>query len=212
MSAGSDAPVITVMTVDDHPFLREGLAAILNGRHDIKLVAEVGDGIEAVEKFREVRPDITLMDLQMPRLGGIDAITQIRSEFPAARIIVLTTYEGDAQALRALKAGAVGYLLKSSARKELVETIRNVHAGRRHIPPAIAQEIAFRVTEEPLSDREIAVLQLVAAGNANKRIAWRLSVSEDTVKAHMKSIFGKLDAEDRAHAVAMALKRGIIAL
>ncbi|MBP2277793.1 MULTISPECIES: response regulator transcription factor [Sphingomonas] len=200
------------MIVDDHPVLRIGISTIIEGQEDMKLVGEATNGAEALEQFRALRPDVTLMDLQMPRMSGVDAITAIRAESENARIIVLTTYAGDAQAMRALKAGAVGYLLKSTVRKDLLDTIRAVHAGRRHIPPEIAQEIAFHAADETLSEREIAVLSNVAAGKANKEIAWALAISEDTVKAHMRSIFAKLDVGDRTQAVTAALRRGIIEL
>ncbi|KTE16710.1 response regulator [Sphingopyxis sp. H115] len=212
MPLRKSARAIRVMTVDDHPMLRDGLASLLRVEPDMELVAEASNGLEAIERFRAVRPDVTLMDLQMPEFGGVDAIKAIRSEFPAARIVVLTTYAGDSQAARALRAGAVGYLLKSAVRKDLLETIRAVHAGQRRIPPEIAHEIAVHLGDEELSEREIAVLELAAGGNANKQIAWQLSISEDTVKAHMKSIFAKLGAADRTHAVAIAAKRGIITI
>lgn len=211
MAGPGEGDPITIMTVDDHAILRDGLAAILKGQPDMRLVAEASNGAEAVAQYRIHRPQVTLMDLQMPVMSGVDAILQIRTEYAGARIIVLTTYAGDAQAVRALKAGAVGYMLKSSARKELVDTIRLVQSGKRRIPADVAEQIALHVGDEPLSDREISVLTLVACGNANKQIAWQLSISEDTVKAHMKSIFTKLEVGDRAHAVATALKRGIIA-
>jgi DNA-binding NarL/FixJ family response regulator len=203
---------IRIMIVDDHPILRLGIAAILEGQSDMALVAEAANGAEALEQFRSTRPDVTLMDLQMPRMNGVDAITAICKEAPRARIIVLTTYAGDAQAMRALKAGAVGYLLKGAVRKELLDTIRVIHAGRRHIPPEIAQEIAFHATSDGLSDREIGVLNHVALGKANKEIGWLLTISEDTVKAHLRSIFAKLEANDRTEAVTVALRRGIIEL
>ncbi|MBC9034441.1 response regulator transcription factor [Sphingomonas sp. JC676] len=212
MQTPDPARPIRIMTVDDHPALRDGIAAIVELQPDMLLVGEVSNGAEAIAAFANLRPDVVLMDLQMPVMGGIDAIAAIRKESRNARIIVLTTYDGDVQAARALKAGAAAYLLKSSLRKELLDTIRSVHAGRRYIPPEIAQEIALHAADEPLSEREIGILQLVAAGNANKEIAWRLSISEDTVKAHMKSIFGKLDVNDRTHAVTAALKRGVIEL
>jgi len=205
------APV-RIMIVDDHPVLRIGVSAIIAGQEDMTLVAEATNGREALELFRQVRPDITLMDLQMPDMNGVDAIIAIRDEFPSARIIVLTTFAGDAQALRALKAGAVGYLLKGTVRKDLLDTIRAIHAGRRHIPAEIAQEIAFHAADDALSEREIAVLRHVADGKANKEIAWLLSISDDTVKAHMRSLFSKLDVGDRTQAVTVALKRGIIDL
>jgi DNA-binding NarL/FixJ family response regulator len=174
------------------------------------LVGEAENGAQAIEAFRKLKPDVTLMDLQMPHVNGVDAIIKIREEFPNARIIVLTTYAGDVQALRALRAGAVGYLLKGTLRKELLDTIRAVHSGRRHIPAEVAQEIALHSGEDALSDREIRVLRLVAAGKANKAIARELSVSEDTIKAHLKSIFAKLYVGDRTQAVTIAVKRGII--
>lgn len=207
MTAGSQ---IRILTVDDHPVLREGIAAILASEADMVLVAEAGNGREAIEQFRAHRPDITLMDLQMPLMGGGEAIVAIRKEFPDARIIVLTTYSGDVQADRALKAGAYGYLLKNMLRKELVETIRTVHGGRKRIPPEIAVEMAEHHADDALTEREVGVLRQVAAGNANKIIADNLEISEETVKAHMRKILSKLGANDRTHAVAIALKRGII--
>jgi DNA-binding NarL/FixJ family response regulator len=203
---------IRILTVDDHPLLREGIAGVIAGEADMQLVGEACNGQEAIAAFRSCLPDITLMDLQMPELNGVDAIVQIRQEFPAARIIVLTTYSGDVQALRALKAGAQGYLLKSSLRKELLDTIRAVMAGRRRIPPEVAGEIAEHLTDSDLTTREIDILRGVAAGNSNKRIAAQLSISEETVKTHMKSVLSKLDANDRTHAVTIAVRRGIIAL
>jgi DNA-binding NarL/FixJ family response regulator len=203
---------IRILTVDDHPILREGIAAILAAEPDFELVGEANNGREAVDQFRAHRPDVTLMDLQMPQMNGIEAIRTIRKEFPDARIIVLTTYSGDAQAVRAFEAGAFGYLLKNMLRKELIETIRIVHAGRKRIPPEIAVEMAEHHTDDLLTDREIEVLKEVAAGNANKVIAERLKISEETVKAHMKNILSKLSANDRTHAVTIALKRGIIEL
>jgi DNA-binding NarL/FixJ family response regulator len=201
---------IRILSVDDHPMLREGIAAVLASEDDMILVGEASNGREAVEQFRTHRPDVTLMDVQMPQVNGIDAILKIREEFPDARIIVLTTYGGDAQAARAFKAGASGYLLKNMVRKELIDTIRTVHAGKKRIPPEIAVEMAEHHTDDALTDREIDVLREVAAGNANKMVAQRLKVSEETVKAHMKNILSKLGANDRTHAVTIALKRGII--
>ncbi|NIJ64222.1 DNA-binding NarL/FixJ family response regulator [Sphingomonas leidyi] len=203
---------IRVMTVDDHPALREGIAAIVELQNDMVMVGEASNGAEAVAAFNNLRPDVTLMDLQMPGMGGIEAMAAIRKESRNARIIVLTTYDGDAQAAQAIKAGASGYLLKNTLRKQLLDTIRAVHAGQRYIPPEIAQEIAFHAADDPLSTREIDILKLVADGNANKAIAWQLSVAEDTVKAHLKSIFTKLDVNDRTRAVTTALRRGIITL
>jgi DNA-binding NarL/FixJ family response regulator len=211
----SNEPVgerIRILTVDDHPMLREGIAAVVRPRSDMTLVGEAEDGAGAIEAYRELKPDVTLMDLQMPNLNGVDAIIRIRAEFPTARIIVLTTYVGDVLALRALRAGAVGYLLKGTLRKELLDAIRTVHAGRRHIPADIAQEIAQHAGEDSLSEREIGVLKLVSVGHSNKEIARLLSISEDTVKGHMKSIFTKLDVNDRTQAVTLAARRGIIDL
>ena len=203
---------IRILAVDDHPLLREGIAALVNSQPDMKLVAEAANGREAIDQFRKHRPDVTLMDLQMPELGGVDAMIALRNEFSDARIIVLTTYKGDAEVLRALKAGARGYLLKNLLRKELLETIRAVHAGQKRIPPEVAAQIADHAAEDDLTSREIEVLQLVASGNANKAVAARLSISEETVKGHVKSILSKLGANDRTHAVTIGLKRGIIAL
>ena len=204
--------MIRILTVDDHPLLREGIAAVFEAQEDMTLVGQASNGREAVESFRRLRPDITLMDLRMPDMSGIEAIAAIRAEFPNARIIVLTTYAGDAQAAAALKAGAAGYLLKSLVRKELLETIRAVHGGKRRVPPEIATEIAEHVADDALTDREIDVLRRVAAGKSNKLIAAELDISEGTVKTHMKSILPKLDASDRTHAVMIALKRGILDL
>src|SRR5579864_2902580 len=204
--------MIGVLSVDDHPLLRQGIAALINGESDMKLVAEAANGQEAIEKFRLHRPDVTLMDLQMPALSGIEAIIGIRSEFPNARIVVLTTYTGDVQVLRALKAGARGYILKGHVRRELLDTIRAVHVGQRRIPPDVAAELADHATDEDLTLRELDVLRLIAAGNANKMIAGQLSITEETVKSHVTNILAKLGANDRTHAVAIALKRGIIEL
>jgi len=206
----SATPKISVLTVDDHPLLRSGIAAVLEGEEDILVVGEATNGKEAVENFRVLRPDVTLMDLQMPVMNGIDAILAIRREFPSARIVILTTYDGDAQAVRALKAGAAGYLLKNMLREELVNTIRSIHAGRRRVPAEIAAEIAEHVADETLTDREIEVLRKVAAGTPNKIIASQLAISEATVKTHMKSILLKLGANDRTHAVTIAMKRGFL--
>ena len=204
------AGAIRILTVDDHPVLREGIAAVLASEQDMILVAEASNGREAVEQFRTHRPDVTLMDVQMPEVNGIDAIVKIREEFPDARIIVLTTYTGDAQAARAFKAGAFGYLLKNMVRKELIDTIRTVHAGKKRIPPDIAVDMAQHHSDDALTGREIEVLREVAAGNANKMVAQLLHISEETVKAHMRSILSKLGANDRTHAVTIAVKRGII--
>lgn len=206
------ARVIRVLTVDDHPLLREGIAAVIEGQPDMVLAGEATNGREAIECYRRLRPDVTLMDLRMPDMNGIEAISAIRAEFPNARIIVLTTYTGDAQALGALKAGASAYLLKNMLRKDLLDTIRTVHAGKRRIPPEIATEIAEHATDDALTEREIEVLRRVAVGNSNKQIAAQLAISEGTVKAHMKSILPKLSARDRTHAVMIAVKRGILDL
>ena len=206
----SNPGAIRILTVDDHPILREGIAAILAAEPGLELVAEANNGREGVDRFRTHRPDVTLMDLQMPHMNGIEAIRAIRREFPDARIIVLTTYSGDAQAVRAFAAGAFGYLLKSMLRKELIETIRSVHGGKKRVPPEIAVEMAEHHTDDALTEREIEVLHHVAGGRANKMIAVDLKISEETVKAHMKNILSKLGANDRTHAVTIALKRGII--
>jgi DNA-binding NarL/FixJ family response regulator len=212
MNVPRQSAAIRILTVDDHQLLREGIAAVLEAQDDMTLVAQASNGREAIEIFRRLRPDVTLMDLRMPDMSGIEAITAIRAEFPDARIIVLTTYAGDAQAAAALRAGAAGYLLKNLVRKELLDTIRTVHAGKRRIPPEIATEIAEHVADDQLTEREIAVLRRVAAGKSNKLIAAELDISEGTVKTHMKSILPKLDASDRTHAVMIALKRGILDL
>ena len=203
---------IRILTVDDHPLLREGIAALVNAESDMKLVAVACNGHEAIEKFRLHRPDVTLMDLQMPALNGLEAIIGIRSEFPHARIIVLTTYVGDVQVLRALKAGARAYILKGHVHRELLETIRAVHAGQKRIPTEVAMELAGHATDDELTSREIEVLRLIATGNANKEIAGQLAIAEETVKSHVTNILAKLGANDRTHAVTIGLKRGIIEL
>jgi DNA-binding NarL/FixJ family response regulator len=204
--------MIRILTVDDHQLLREGIAAVLDSQEDMTLVGQASNGREAIESFRNLRPDVTLMDLRMPDMNGIEAIAAIRSEFPNARIIVLTTYAGDVQASSALKAGASGYLLKNLVRKELIETIRVVHSGKRRVLPEVATGIAEHVADDALSEREVEVLRRVAAGKSNKLIAAELAISEGTVKTHMKSILPKLAASDRTHAVMIALKRGILDL
>jgi len=213
MSDGhKESSAIRVLVVDDHVLLREGIASLLGNESDMQVVAEATNGRESIEQFRKYRPDVTLMDLQMPGMSGMDAITAICGEFPGARIVVLTTYSGDVQVVRALRAGARGYLLKSLLRNELLDTIRAVHAGQKRVPPEIAAEIVEHTTRDSLTAREIEVLRLIGGGNANKEIAAQLSVTEDTVKGHVKNILAKLGANDRTHALAIAFKRGIISL
>jgi DNA-binding NarL/FixJ family response regulator len=201
---------IRVLAVDDHPLLRGGIAALIAGQSDMELVAEASTGEEALERFRNFRPDVTLLDIQMPVMGGIETLVALRAEFPGARVIVLTTYGGDALAQRALDAGAHAYVLKGDVRVELLDTIRSVHLGRRHVTADVAKALAAHRGEECLSPREIAVLRLVAAGNSNEEIGQLLSVSRETAKAHMKHIMAKLGASDRTHAVTLALARGIL--
>ena len=208
----TNAGAIRILAVDDHALLRKGIAALINAEPDMELVAEAANGQEAISEFKRHRPDVTLMDLQMPDMNGIECIIAIRGDFPQARIIVLTTYPGDVQVVRALKAGARAYLLKSRVNKELPEVIRAVHAGQKRIPPEVAAELAEHTAEDDLSSREIEVLRLIAAGNANKEIASKLCIAEETVKSHVTNILAKLHANDRTHAVTTALKRGIIEL
>ena len=210
MSEGSAQ--IRVLAVDDHVLVRQGISVLLGTEPDMTLVAEASNGREAVQQFRAHRPDVTIMDLQMPEMNGLDAITAIRGEFPDAKIIVLTTYKGDVQILRALKAGARGYLLKNTIHKELVDTIRAVHAGKKALSPEASYEIAEHATDDALTPAEINVLRLIAAGNANKQIADQLSITEETVKGRVKNILSKLGANDRTQAAMIGLKRGIIEL
>jgi len=204
--------IIRILTVDDHALIREGVAALIANQKDMRLVGEASSGEEAIAQFRSQRPDITLMDLQMPEMNGMDALIAIRSEFPDARIIVLTTYLGDALCQRAMKAGAQAYILKGNVRKDLLDTIRAVRAGKKFVHSEVAAELASHAMDDALSGREIEVLSLIAAGNSNKLIADQLAISEDTVKGHVKSILSKLGANDRTHAVTVAFKRGIIEL
>jgi DNA-binding NarL/FixJ family response regulator len=201
---------IRILCVDDHPLLREGIAALIAGQSDMQLSAEASTGVEAVERYRQSPPDITLLDIQMPLMDGIETLMAIRREFPDARVIILTTYGGDALAQRALNAGAHAYVLKGSVRMELLDTIRSVHQGRRHITANVARALAAHRGDECLSAREIEVLRLAAAGNSNHEIGRRLSVSRETAKAHMKHIMAKLGANDRTHAVTLAIARGIL--
>jgi DNA-binding NarL/FixJ family response regulator len=205
-------PAIRILCVDDHPLLRDGIGALIDGQSDMKVVAECSNGREAIQQFRAHKPDITLMDLQMPEMSGLDAIMAIRGEFPDARIIVLTTYAGDVQALRALQAGARAYLLKSQVHKELLDTVRAVHSGKKTISPQVSYELAEHATDDALTKAEVDVLRLIASGNANKQIADQLGITEDTVKGRVKNILSKLGANDRTHAAMIGLKRGIIEL
>jgi len=209
----SSAPgPIRILAVDDHPILREGIAGLVADQPDLVLAAEASNGREAIERFRLHRPDVTLMDLQMPEMSGLDALIAIRGEFPDARIVVLTTYTGDIQVVRALKAGAQGYLLKNLLYKDLLDTIRAVHAGKRILSPEITSQLAEHAIDEALTPDEIAVLELLAAGCANKEIAARMAVSEECVKSRVRNILAKLEAKDRSHAVTVGVKRGIIEL
>jgi DNA-binding NarL/FixJ family response regulator len=206
----TDSKTTRILAVDDHPVLRQGIASILADQLDMVLIAEASNGREAIHQFRAHRPDITLMDLQMPEMNGLDAIVAIRAEFPEARIIVLTTYSGDVQVLRAIKSGAWAYLLKNSLHKELLDTIRAVQAGKKALSPEACYRVAEHATDDALTPAEIDVLRLIAAGNANKQIAPQLSITEETVKGRVKSILSKLGANDRTHAAMIGLKRGII--
>jgi DNA-binding NarL/FixJ family response regulator len=208
----SNSTPIRIFSIDDHPLMREGIAAIIRNEPDMLLVAEASNGREAIQGFREHQPDITLMDLRLPDISGIDAMVAIRTEFPDARIIMLTTFEGDVEIRRALQAGAVGYMLKTTPRRQLVDMIRRVHAGKKHIPPEIAAHLAEHMGEESLSKREVDVLQKIAGGNRNSDIAALLFISEETVKGHVKHIMEKLGASDRTEAVAIGIRRGIIQL
>jgi len=208
----SNQTSIRVFCIDDHPLLREGISAIINSQPDMSLVAEAASGGESIQMFREHQPDVTLMDLRLPDMSGIDALIAIRADFPKARVIMLTTFEGDVEIQRSLEAGARGYLLKSMPPKELVEGIRQVHSGRRLIPPRLAEQLAEHMGEEALTPREIEVLKHIAGGNRNRDIANRLFISEETVKVHIKHIMEKLRANDRTQAVAIAVRRGIIQL
>lgn len=208
----SERAPIRVFSADDHPLLREGIAAVINNQPDMLMVAQAATGGEAVHMFRQHHPDVTLMDLRLPDMSGIDALIAIRAEFPEARVIMLTTFEGDVEIQRALKAGARGYLLKSNPPQELVETIRHVHAGKKAIPPQIAARLAEHFSDETLTEREIDVLRHIAGGNRNRDIGERLFISEETVKVHIKHIMEKLGASDRTQAVAIAVRRGIIQL
>ena len=208
----TDQKNIRVLCVDDHPLLREGITAIINSQHDMTLVAEASNGSDAIRKFGEYKPDVTLMDLRLPDMSGVESLIAIRKESPEARIVMLTTFEGDVEAQRALEAGARAYLLKSMPPDDLVEVIRQVHAGKKKIPSEIAARLAEHLSDESLTDREVEVLKQVAGGNRNRDIAERLFISEETVKVHIKHIMEKLGANDRTQAVAIAVRRGIIHL
>jgi DNA-binding NarL/FixJ family response regulator len=203
---------IQVLVVDDHPLLRQGIAALIAAESDVTLAGACSSGREAIQRFPKLRPDVTVMDLQMPEMSGLDAMIAIRREWPDARVVILTTYTGDAQIVRAMRAGAAGYLAKDAVPEELINTIRSVHAGRKTVSPQVAVKLAAHANDDSLTPAEIDVLHLIAAGNTNKLIGERLHITEDTVKARVKNILSKLEAHDRTHAVTIALKRGIIEL
>lgn len=208
----ADKPSIRVLSVDDHPLLSEGIAAIINSQPDMELVAQASNGADAIQRYREHRPDVTLMDLRMPDLSGIDVMIAIRTEFAEARIVILTTFEGDVEIQRALQAGACGYLLKNMPPNEIVEVIRQVHAGKKRVPPQVAAQLAEHMSDDNLTSREIEVLRQIAGGNRNRDIGDTLHISEETVKVHIKHIMDKLGARDRTQAIAIAVRRGIIEL
>lgn len=205
-----DGTPIRVLVADDHPLMREGIAAVIGSQPDMEVAGEAADGADAVAEYRRLRPDVTLIDLQMPKLNGMDTIKAIRAEFPGACLAILTTFRGDARAMQAIKAGAQGYLLKSALRKELTDAVRQLAAGHRYIPPQVAAELAQHLGQEPLTVRELQVLELIARGHANKQIGAGLGLSEDTVKGHMRSIMDKLGANNRTHAVTIGIERGFL--
>lgn len=210
--SGNQAAAVSVLLVDDHLLMREGVRAVVGTQSDIRIIGEAASGAEAIAEFERLKPDIVLMDLQMPDMSGVDAIIAIKAKAPDARIIVLTTFSGDGRAIKALRAGAAGYLLKASLRNELLDAIRSVFDGGKHLDATVATAIAMHVLDDPLSEREVKVLSLAAAGNSNKQIATKLQISEETVKGHLKQVYAKLGANDRTHAVTLAAKRGLIDL